>query len=105
MDEKLLGLAMVLYEREQAAMNKRPPLPCDAKQDKRGDRGVDRTKQLMWLIEQNPEITTAELFEKVTYGHADFTASLRSLTEQGKILTGCKGRAKTYFARKKMKLV
>ena len=105
MDEQKLGEAMLKFEREQAAMGRRGPLPCDRKPSGREERGVDRSKQLLFLIEKNPEITTGDLYDKVSFGHGDFTASLRNLLESGKVLTGYKGRAKTYFSRKNMKLM
>tara|TARA_R100000329_G_C7458530_1_gene161511 strand:+ start:88 stop:405 length:318 start_codon:yes stop_codon:yes gene_type:complete len=105
MDEQRLGQAMLKFEREQAAMGRRGPLPCDRKPNGREERGIDRSKQLLFLIEENPEITTGDLYDKVSFGHGDFTASLRDLLESGKVLTGYKGRAKTYFSRKKIRVV
>ena len=105
MDEQRLGQAMLKFEREQAAMGRRGPLPCDRKPSGREERGIDRSKQLLFLIEENPEITTGDLYDKVSFGHGDFTASLRDLLESGKVLTGYKGRAKTYFSRKKIRIV
>ena len=105
MDEQQLGELMIRYEREQAAMGRRGQLPCDKKPSDREDRGTDRSKQLLYLIEQNPEITTGDLYEKVSFGHGDFTASLRDLLESGKVLTGYKGRAKTYVSRKQVRVV
>ena len=105
MDEQRLGKAILKFEREQAAMGRRGPLPCDRKPSGREERGIDRSKQLLFLIEENPEITTGDLYDKVSFGHGDFTASLRNLLESGKVLTGYKGRAKTYFSRKKIRVV
>ena len=105
MDEQRIGQAMLKFEREQAAMGRRGPLPCDRKPSGREERGIDRSKQLLFLIEENPEITTGDLYDKVSFGHGDFTASLRNLLESGKVLTGYKGRAKTYFSRKKIRVV
>ena len=105
MDEQSLGEAMLKFEREQAAMGRRSPLPSDRKPSGREERGIDRSKQLLFLIEENPEITTGDLYDKVSFGHGDFTASLRDLLESGKVLTGYKGRAKTYFSRKKIRIV
>ena len=40
-----------------------------------------------------------------SYIAAEGTAALRNLLESGKVLTGYKGRAKTYFSRKKIRVV
>jgi len=105
MDEQQLGEAMLKFEREQAAMGRRGPLPCDRKPSGREERGIDRSKQLLHLIEKHPDITTGDLYDKVSFGHGDFTASLRNLLESGKVLTGYKGRAKTYLSRKQVRVI
>ena len=105
MDEQRLGELMIRYEREQAAMGRRGPLPCDRKPSGKEERGIDRSKQLLHLIEQFPDITTGDLYDKVSFGHGDFTSSLRNLLESGMVLTGYKGRAKTYLSRKKVRVV
>ena len=101
MDERQLGAAMLIFEREQAAKNLRPPLPCDGKLITQQYKRWNRTDEIYWLIKHNHGATTRELFELVNFAHADFTASLRHLVESGKLRVGKKGRARTYTPTRK----
>ena len=95
MDEHRLASAMLDFEREQAILGKRPPLPCDGKVEKY--KQPDRTQDLLYLIKDNPGIATNQLFDLVNFGHADFTMALRTLTKRGHVLLGQKGKARIYF--------
>ena len=86
-------------------MGRRGPLPCDRKPSGVEDRGIDRSKQLLFLIEENPEITTGDLYDKVSFGHGDFTSSLRDLLESGRVVTGYKGQSQNLLSRKKIRMV
>ena len=97
MDERRLGSLMLGFEREQAWLRKRPPLPCDGKLKVQKYKRPDWTQELLCLIEDNPGITTNALFDLVYFAHADFTASLRTLLKRGRVLVGQKGRARIYY--------
>jgi len=102
MSERRLGLQMLEFEREQAAMKLREPLPCDGKLITQQSKRWDRTEEIFWLIKRNHGITTMELFELVNFGYGDFSASLRHLVWSGKLLVGTKGRATTYAPVRRM---
>ena len=95
MNEQLLAIRMLEFERNQAKMALRPPLPCDGKVTKQ--RRWDRSEELLWIIKRHQGLTTNDLFLEVSFAHADFTAALRKLENAGKLLVGRKGRAKTYY--------
>ena len=67
MDERQLGEAMLIFEREQAAKNLRPPLPCDGKLITQQYKRWNRTDEIYWLIKHNHGATTRELFELVNF--------------------------------------
>ena len=97
MDEHRLASAMLDFEREQAILRKRPPLPRDGKLKVQKYKQPDRTQDLLCLIKDNPGIATNQLFDLVNFGHADFTMALRTLTKRGHVLVGQKGKARIYF--------
>ena len=97
MREERLGLAMLGFERKQAAMKLRPPLPCDGKLIVQRYKCFDRTEEVYWLIKRNHGLTTAELFDLVHFAHGDFTYSLQTLVERGRVTAVDLGRAKTYY--------
>ena len=97
MDEHRLASAMLDFEREQAILRKRPPLPCDGKLKVQKYKQPDRTQDLLYLIKDNPGIAANQLFDLVNFGHTDFTMALRTLTKRGHVLVGQKGKARIYF--------
>ena len=97
MTEQELGIRMREFERNQAKMALRPPLPCDGEVTKQKQRRWDRSEELLWVIKRHQGLTTNDLLLEVSFAHADFTAALRKLENAGKLLVGRKGRAKTYY--------
>jgi len=97
MDEIRLGKLMLKYEREQAILNKRPPLPCDLRVRLKEYKPPDRTKDVLHHINTHNGITTKQLFEKVNFSYEDFQAALRTLVKRGQVLVGQQGRNKIYF--------
>ena len=97
MHEERLGLEMLGFERKQVAMKLRPPLPCDGKVIRQRYKRFDRTEDVYWLIKRNHGLTTQELFELANFAHNDFTFSLQTLIERGRVAVVHRGRAKTYF--------
>ena len=97
MDEIRLGKLMLKYEREQAILGKRPPLPCDLRVRLKEYKRPDRTKDVLHHINAHNGITTKQLFEKVNFSYEDFQAALRTLVKRGQVLVGQQGRSKIYF--------
>ena len=67
MDEHQLASAMLDFEREQAILRKRPPLPCDGKLKVQKYKQPDWTQDLLHLIKDNPGIATNQLFDLVKF--------------------------------------
>ena len=97
MTEQELGIRMREFERNQAKMALRPPLPCDGEVTKQKQRRWDRSEELLCVIKRHQGLTTNDLFLEVSFAHADFTAALRKLENARKLLIGRKCRAKTYY--------
>ena len=96
MNEQELGIRMLEFERDQARMALRAPLPCDGKLITQKYKRFDRTEDVFWHIKRNHGLTTKELFDLVNFSHSDFTFALQTLVERGRVEVGQKGRAKTY---------
>ena len=96
MDEQLLGLQMLEFEREQVKLEMRPPLPCDGKLITQKYKCLDRIEDVFWHIKRYHGLTTGELFDLVNFSHCDFTFALQTLVERGRVEVGQRGRAMTY---------
>ena len=58
MSERRLSLQMLEFEREQAALGRRRPLPFEGKLIVQQSKLWDRTKAIFWLIKRIDSITT-----------------------------------------------
>ena len=61
MHEERLGSLMLGFERKQATVKLRPPLPCDGKLKVQQYKRPHWTQDLLYLIKDNPGITTNAL--------------------------------------------
>ena len=85
MSETRLGLALLGFEWKQATMKLRPPLLYDGKLVVQRYKCFNRAEEIYWLIKRNHGLTTAELFDLVHFAHGDFTYSLQTLVERGRV--------------------